>query len=434
MADESATAERVTVVFVDRTMNSGAVPITNVRLALLCPPDTPAQTVNSLELEPEPDAVETDHYGQRVARFGRGQLGPGQQWVVRSITDATLTPWQVDLGAYRAPTAPQIPDEIRALYLRDGERYALDADRVRQAAREVRSAAGAAAQPDPLAIIGAAFDYVVEHVQYSRDGTWDPADKVLQRGTGSCSEYTFAFVALCRANGVPARYAGGHARRAGAALYIDRISHRWAEAYIPDLGWVPFDPTRSDGKDRHRRYFGRSPRDVLTLARGDGGPDSAVQWRYDSYHTWVGPGDGIGVHRRAWWFPPVPDEIRFRVAAFASALPHASSRAAKERLILTARTIGHPFTLPWLEDLLYDAHIRVKAAEAVRDIGGPQAIVAVIDCLGRAGDPAGDRAIGALLDVWTGERIASSRIGWQAWLNTKAFAAFTSIKPAEVER
>jgi transglutaminase-like putative cysteine protease len=433
-ADESAPGERATVVFVDRIINWGSVPITKVRVALLCAPETPAQTIDALTLEPRPARIESDRWGQRVATFRREELAPGKQFVVRSVTDVTLRPWEVDLSAGAADPAAGVPENIKALYLANGEKYALNSERVRQAAAEVRAAAGGGETPDPLAIIEAAFDYVVDHISYSRDGAWDSADKVLERGMGSCSEYTFAFIALCRANGVPARYAGGNARRANATLHIDRISHRWAEAYVPGIGWAPFDATRSDGKDRYRRYFGRWPGDVLALALGDGGPDSAVKWRYESYHQWSGPGERIGVHRRGWWFTPAPDDIRERVKALAGSISHARSAKARRGLIAKARTLGHPLVLPWLENFLYDPQVRVEAAEAVRDIGGPPAVLPLIDCLDRAGDAAGDAAIGALLDEWTGEQIGANRVGWQAWLNTKAFSTFTAPGVAGKEK
>ena len=41
---------------------------------------------------------------------------------------------------------------------------------------------------------------------------------------------------------IPARYVGGYFRRADTSAEAD-TGHAWAEAYVPDLGWVGFDPS-----------------------------------------------------------------------------------------------------------------------------------------------------------------------------------------------
>lgn len=55
---------------------------------------------------------------------------------------------------------------------------------------------------------------------------------------GVCQDYAHVFVAAARCLGVPARYVSGHLSRPEAQL----AAHAWAEAFVPDLGWVGFDP------------------------------------------------------------------------------------------------------------------------------------------------------------------------------------------------
>ena len=52
---------------------------------------------------------------------------------------------------------------------------------------------------------------------YERSGGWNTAPIVLERGNGSCSEYTFVFISMCRAAGVPARYVGSVVERGESA-------------------------------------------------------------------------------------------------------------------------------------------------------------------------------------------------------------------------
>jgi transglutaminase-like putative cysteine protease len=84
----------------------------------------------------------------------------------------------------------------------------------------------------------------------SRDFTYDRAvtnvyssvDEVLELKAGVCQDFAHLFIAVARAMGVPARYVSGyiHAKRgAGVAT----ASHAWAEAWVPDRGWVGYDAT-----------------------------------------------------------------------------------------------------------------------------------------------------------------------------------------------
>lgn len=71
-----------------------------------------------------------------------------------------------------------------------------------------------------------------------------PAAEVLARRAGVCQDHAHLFIACCRSLGVPARYVSGYMsaeRLAGRPP----ASHGWAEAQIPYLGWVGFDPANS---------------------------------------------------------------------------------------------------------------------------------------------------------------------------------------------
>jgi hypothetical protein len=117
---------------------------------------------------------------------------------------------------------------------------------------------------------------------YNNDGRWDDAPQVLRQGHGSCSEYNFLFVALCRASGLPARYAGATARRNDDGTYEDTVHHRWSEVYLPGYGWMPVDVSRNDGEDGApiNRWFGAVGDRLLVLVKGDGGDHEPLGWSY----------------------------------------------------------------------------------------------------------------------------------------------------------
>mgnify|MGYP002655213272 CR=1 FL=1 len=59
---------------------------------------------------------------------------------------------------------------------------------------------------------------------------------------GVCQDYAHIFLAVARLLGIPARYVSGHLVR-NDGLITQPAAHAWAEALVPDLGWVAFDPT-----------------------------------------------------------------------------------------------------------------------------------------------------------------------------------------------
>ena len=77
---------------------------------------------------------------------------------------------------------------------------------------------------------------------------WEPgrthvgstAEEAVQAGHGVCQDHAHVFVACARAMGVPARYVSGYL--AMEERTEQQAMHAWAEAFVPDLGWVGFDP------------------------------------------------------------------------------------------------------------------------------------------------------------------------------------------------
>ena len=58
---------------------------------------------------------------------------------------------------------------------------------------------------------------------------------------GVCQDYAQVFVACARHLKIPARYVSGYFHRADGVTQQE-AGHAWAEAFLPGLGWVAFDP------------------------------------------------------------------------------------------------------------------------------------------------------------------------------------------------
>jgi len=83
---------------------------------------------------------------------------------------------------------------------------------------------------------------IADRVDYRSGATDvnDSAAEVLERRAGVCQDHAHLFVACCRAMGIPARYVSGYLR-VHDKLRGGKVSHAWAEAHVPHLGWIGFD-------------------------------------------------------------------------------------------------------------------------------------------------------------------------------------------------
>lgn len=67
-----------------------------------------------------------------------------------------------------------------------------------------------------------------------------PAE-TLDRGEGVCRDLSVLFMAACRQAGLAARFVSGFQQ--GDGTREQRYLHAWAEVWLPDSGWVGYDPT-----------------------------------------------------------------------------------------------------------------------------------------------------------------------------------------------
>src|SRR6202000_436738 len=105
--------------------------------------------------------------------------------------------------------------------------------------RELR----AESDSDTLGFLHALMTQINEHMTFDEDPTTSGTSAVeafaLKRGV--CQDYAHIFIACARSGGVPARFVAGHFLRSDG-MVNQQAGHGWAEAFVPDLGWVGFDP------------------------------------------------------------------------------------------------------------------------------------------------------------------------------------------------
>lgn len=120
---------------------------------------------------------------------------------------------------------------------------------------------------DTLGLLHALMVRINDHMTFDTDTTTTVTTAAESFGlrTGVCQDYAHIFIACARRCGVPARFVSGHFLRGDGAVNQE-AGHAWGEAFVPDLGWVGFDPANGIcTTDAHVRvaigldYLGAAP-------------------------------------------------------------------------------------------------------------------------------------------------------------------------------
>jgi transglutaminase-like putative cysteine protease len=105
------------------------------------------------------------------------------------------------------------------------------------------------------------FDYVPKSTRVD-----SPIDEALQARRGVCQDFAHVMIALVRSVGVPCRYVSGYlnSRTEDHNRSPESATHAWVEAFLPELGWIGFDPTNNllAGERHIRTAIGRDYFDV----------------------------------------------------------------------------------------------------------------------------------------------------------------------------
>jgi transglutaminase-like putative cysteine protease len=185
---------------------------------------------------------------------------------------------QVDGEVETQDTAGVVRDAVErfppTLFLRETP-LALADNAIRDFAEGARREAGAGVLTLLHALMGRLKQEMAFDTDPTNTGTTAAEAFALRRGV--CQDLAHIFIAACRSLGVPARYVSGYLRRSDGVV-DQEAGHAWAEAFVPDLGWVAFDPTNGIcATDSHVRvaigldYLGAAP---VRGSRTGGGPET----------------------------------------------------------------------------------------------------------------------------------------------------------------
>lgn len=214
-----------------RTEYRYSQPLTqSVQYVRLTPRSGTSQTVNRWKVScPGADLTEwTDHYGNICHTLVMGR--PTQSMVIEVSGDVRT----VDTNGVIPGGTTTLPFEV---YLRETP-YTVSDRPLLKFAQTYR----AEIAKDLISGLHELMLGVQQAVAYEKNSTTvhTTAAEALAAGRGVCQDHAHLFIAVCRQLGVPARYVSGYLGR-GEGQQQTTASHAWAEALVPDLGWVSFD-------------------------------------------------------------------------------------------------------------------------------------------------------------------------------------------------
>jgi transglutaminase-like putative cysteine protease len=96
-------------------------------------------------------------------------------------------------------------------------------------------------ETNPCVIAKKCFDWIADNIKYSFAIEYSTirnlSDYCRTKGYGDCGQEAMLFIALCRLNGVPARW------QTAWNIFPDfKDIHDWSEIYLAPYGWMPVDP------------------------------------------------------------------------------------------------------------------------------------------------------------------------------------------------
>ncbi|MEM8866727.1 MAG: transglutaminase family protein [Verrucomicrobiota bacterium] len=135
--------------------------------------------------------------------------------------------------------------------------------------------------------IAEVLKFIAEGFTYTPGATnvETPGEEVFWHRKGVCQDFAHVMIALCRSMKIPTRYVSGYfySEKATKGTVDDNTeSHAWVECYLPEIGWVGYDPTHNRRVDLHyiKVASGRDYADVRPLSgtfRGESAAELRVE-------------------------------------------------------------------------------------------------------------------------------------------------------------
>jgi len=206
-----------------------------------------------------------DAHGNTMSAFSHHGL-PIERLTVTAAGEVETT----DSSGVVRGTIERLPEEM---YLRESPLAHVNGA-LRAFAAE--AATGAHDALDALHRLMGEIHRVMSFDPYQTDDP-DSAAEAFALRRGQARDFAHIFIACARALDAPARFVNGY--RAAEPAGGEPGAHAWAEAHVPRLGWVAFDPTACISADARyvRVAVGFDARDASFVRAGHNMSEDAVE-------------------------------------------------------------------------------------------------------------------------------------------------------------
>ena len=207
--------------------------------------NSPYQNDENIIINPQPDEVFFDDYGNKYAKIKINNVKSKQEIQVETLK--TLT----NSGVKYSINQNNLIKEHEALYnvyTKPEKDIESDNNKIIQKAQELSKTIN-----NPYDIAKKVFDFVNLYMTYDESSLYarKGAVNALNTGRGVCEDYSKLFVSLLRANNIPARSSLGFWIQEDQKLKlsydtwqdITPFAHEWPEFYMKDYNWIICEPT-----------------------------------------------------------------------------------------------------------------------------------------------------------------------------------------------
>lgn len=190
-----------------------------------------------IKITPKPDQINYDDYGNMFIYYSTAGMLPKEKLnitIERKLKTSTFVTSEPVLARSNGSVTKETE-----MFVKPQEKIESDNQAIINKANELTQDL-----TTDYRKAAAIFEYVNTKVDYDTSSNYanKGALSALNNNKGVCEEYATLFVALCRAEEIPARVVTGYKVETvnGVESLID---HAWAEIYLDDYGWLPVEPT-----------------------------------------------------------------------------------------------------------------------------------------------------------------------------------------------
>jgi transglutaminase-like putative cysteine protease len=251
----------------------------------------PYQSAQLRGIHPSKYKLVTDEYGNQYAQFDLSDHPVGTKITVTIDYHVVVYGRRFELGACQGDTLEEfIQPELH----------------IESANPQIKALSEALSRGRSSSCeqVRSFYDYAGDELIYSYNQKDWGAQATFGEMGADCTEYTSLVIALSRAAGIPARYYEGLLYMDNNQGEIAQTEHAWLDVYLPNIGWVPLDPTLGRSLLQRDLHFAQYTPNHIIITTGRN-PSTLRGSSYWSHLYWPGERTRIILEEAAWLIEPV---------------------------------------------------------------------------------------------------------------------------------